>query len=313
MQILVTGASGRLGARLLQKLAEHGHELVAWSGSTPGERAGIALAQVDLGDPKAVQSAIEKASPDAVIHSGAMSRADDVRHQPALGRTINVRSTEVLCEWARKHSRRLVFTSTDLVFDGTKSWYHEGDRAAPLVEYGRTKLAAEAAVITTCQGLVVRLSLLYGHCGEGKPSYFDQAIAALREGRPQAFFEDEFRTPLDYGSAAAILARLVESDSTGIVHAGGPERVSRFELMRRAAAALGLRRIWCRRTAGATRPCTSRGPPTSRSTPRACGRSCRVSCSRQSRKPWHRFAKLGRPVPTCRYDEIRTARIALIG
>ncbi len=240
MQILVTGASGRLGARLLQKLADHGHEVAAWSGSTCGERAGVALKRVELGDPKAVQSAIEKASPDAVIHSGAMSRADDVRLEPALGWNINVRSTEVLCEWARKHSRRLVFTSTDLAFDGTKSWYHEGDRAAPVVEYGRTKLAAEAAVLTTSQGLVVRLSLLYGPCGEGKPSYFDQAIAALREGRPQAFFEDEFRTPLDYGTAAEILARLVESDSTGIVHAGGPERVSRFELMQRAAAALGL-------------------------------------------------------------------------
>ena len=240
MQILVTGASGRLGARLLQKLADLGHEVLAWSGSTCGERAGVALTRVELSDPKAVRSAIEKASPDAVIHSGAMSRADDVRLQPALGWDVNVRATEVLCEWAQKHSRRLVFTSTDLVFDGTKSWYREGDRAAPVVEYGRTKLAAEAAVVTKCQGLVVRLSLLYGPCGEGKPSYFDQAIAALREGRPQVFFEDEFRTPLDYGSATAILARLVEASSTGIVHAGGPERVSRFELMQRAAAALGL-------------------------------------------------------------------------
>ena len=134
-----------------------------------------------------------------------------------------------------------MFTSTDLVFDGTRSWYREGDRPAPTLEYGRTKLAAEAAVVTKCQaaGRPAQLAL-WSPSGTGIRSYFDQAIAALREGRPQAFFEDEFRTPLDYVTAASILVRLAESDATGIIHAGGPERVSRFELMQRAAAALGL-------------------------------------------------------------------------
>ena len=60
-------------------------------------------------------------------------------------------------------------------------------------------------------------------------------------GTPQAFFEDEFRTPLDYATAARVLVRLAESDAQGIIHLGGPERVSRFELMRRAATALGAR------------------------------------------------------------------------
>jgi dTDP-4-dehydrorhamnose reductase len=242
MQILVTGASGRLGAHLLQKLADLGHEVVAWSGSTGGERSGIAFRKVELGDPQAVLSAIEEASPDVVIHAGAISRADAVRRQPAKGWNVNVCSTELLCAWAGKHDRRLLFTSTDLVFDGAKSWYREGDPAAPILEYGRTKLAAEAAVLAACRGLVVRLSLLYGPSRTDGHSYFDQAIAALRGGRPQTFFEDEFRTPLDYGTAAEILVGLAESDATGIIHAGGPQRLSRFELMQRAAAALGADR-----------------------------------------------------------------------
>ncbi len=239
MQILVTGASGRLGSHVLKRLAESGHEVVAWSGSRSGERSGFPLRRVELLDDEAVQSAIEAASPDVVIHSGAMSRADAVRRQASLGWNINVRATELLCAWARKHGRQLLFTSTDLVFDGTRSWYREDDPPVPIVEYGRTKAAAEAAVLTRCRGLVVRLSLLYGPSGSDHDSYFDQAIAALRDGRPQGFFTDEFRTPLDFGTAAEILVRLAESDATGIVHAGGPERMSRFELMRRAAAVLG--------------------------------------------------------------------------
>ncbi len=239
MQILVTGASGRLGSHVVPRLAGLGHEIVAWSGSSSGQRAGIPLKRVDLGDQEAVQSAIEEASPDVVIHTGAMSRADAVRREPARGWNVNVRATEVLCAWAGKHGRRLLFTSTDLVFDGMKSWYREDDPAAPILEYGRTKAAAEAAVLTACRGLVVRLSLLYGPFRADQNCYFDQAIAALLGGRRQAFFEDELRTPLDYGSAAHILVRLAAMDTTGIVHAGGPERLSRFELMQRAAAALG--------------------------------------------------------------------------
>jgi dTDP-4-dehydrorhamnose reductase len=239
MQILVTGASGRLGGHMLEKLAGRGHLVAAWSGATGGGRFGFPLRRVDLGDPLAVQAAIGQANPDVVIHAGAMSSADSVRREPALARKVNVRATEVLSAWCGEHRRRLLFASTDLVFDGTKSWYREGDAAVPILEYGRTKLAAEALVLTNCRGLVVRLSLLYGTSSGARPSYFDQAIDALRLGTPQTFFQDEFRTPLDYRTAAEILVRLAESDATGIIHAGGPERVSRLELMLRAARALG--------------------------------------------------------------------------
>jgi dTDP-4-dehydrorhamnose reductase len=241
MQILVTGASGRVGSRLLPELADHGHAIVAWSGRTAGVVAGIDLRRVDLSDLPAVRSAVELANPDLIIHAGAMSSAEAVRRQPALGWVVNVRATEVLSAWAGANQRRLLFTSTDLVFDGTKSWYRESDEAVPLVEYGRTKLAAEGIVLANCRGLVVRLSMLYGPTLTPEPAYFDQAIATLRSGMPQAFFEDEFRTPLDYATAARVLVRLAESDAQGIIHLGGPERVSRFELMRRAAAALGAR------------------------------------------------------------------------
>ena len=121
-----------------------------------------------------------------------------------------------------------------------KAWYREGKLARPLLVYGKTKHAAEGFVLDLPQGLVVRLSLLYGPSRSGRSGFFDRAVAALVAGEPQWFFMDEHRSPLDYTTAARVLVRLAETDQTGLLHLGGPQRLSRFELMSRAAAALDL-------------------------------------------------------------------------
>jgi dTDP-4-dehydrorhamnose reductase len=127
-----------------------------------------------------------------------------------------------------------------MVFDGARSWYAEADEPNPILEYGRTKRDAEAEVLRTPGGAVARLSLLYGPTRCGRDGFYDRAVAALRERRQQSFFHDEYRTPLDYRTASEALAALTGSDFEGVVHVGGRERVSRFELMSRVARALEL-------------------------------------------------------------------------
>jgi dTDP-4-dehydrorhamnose reductase len=229
-----------LGSHLLKALAGRGHHVTAWSGSTGGSRSGYALRNVNLADPAGMRAAVEEANPDVIIHAAAVSSAASVLRDVDHAWNVNVRGTQVLAEWTAQNRRRLLFTSTDLVFDGTGSWYREDDETSPTLEYGRTKAAAEVPILAIANGLVVRVSLLFGPTCSGQVAYFDQAIADLRAGTPRTFFEDEHRTPLDYDSAAAILIRLAGDDLTGVIHVGGPERVSRFELMQRAAAALGL-------------------------------------------------------------------------
>jgi dTDP-4-dehydrorhamnose reductase len=153
---------------------------------------------------------------------------------------VNVAATRLLSTWASEHDRRLIYTSTDLVFDGESSWYREGDPARPILAYGQSKHAAERFVLDAPRGLVARLSLLYGPSRSGREGFFDRAVVALRSRGEQAFFTDEFRTPLDYNTAANVLVRLAESGICGVIHVGGPERLSRFELMRRAAVALEI-------------------------------------------------------------------------
>ena len=240
MKILVTGASGQLGAYLLDELSRSPHQVVAWSGSTRQRRGAFDLEPVDLADLDALETAIGRADPGAVIHAAAISSAVAVRLDRARADGINVQATRRIAEWADSHRRRLVFTSTDLVFDGSRPLRREDDPAEPVLAYGQTKRAAELAVLAVPTLTVARLPLLYGPTRAGRPSFFDGAMAALRRGETPAFFEDEFRTPLDYRSAARGLIHLATSDEAGLIHLAGRERLSRFELMVRAATTLGL-------------------------------------------------------------------------
>jgi dTDP-4-dehydrorhamnose reductase len=241
MRILVTGASGQLGSYLAQELVRAGRsEIVLWSRGTTGTRSGLELRPVDLAEGSVLTSALDEADPDVVIHTAAISRADQVRTMPEHAWAVNVEGTRRLAAWCGDRSRRLIFTSTDLVFDGARGWYREDDAPVPLIAYGRTKAAAEPLVLQIPGGLVARLSLLFGPSRIGQGSFFDHSLAKLRAGEPQTFFEDEFRTPLDYATAARILIRLAETESDGIVHVAGRERVSRYELMQRAARVLKL-------------------------------------------------------------------------
>jgi len=227
----------------MARLAQSAHDAVGWGGPASGSAAASQIQQhqrVDLTDPRAVAIALRAADPDAIIHLAAISSADEVWRDPQTAWQINVEATRRLAEWANGNDRRIVFTSTDLVFDGTKSWYREDDLPSPVLEYGRMKRAAELAIGESRLNLTVRVSLLYGYAPSGRDGFFDRSVASLRSGAPAMFFADEFRTPLDYTTAATVLVELAVSEAAGLVHLGGPERLSRFELMRRAAVALGI-------------------------------------------------------------------------
>jgi dTDP-4-dehydrorhamnose reductase len=131
-----------------------------------------------------------------------------------------------------------VFVSTDLVFDGEHAPYREGDSVQPLSVYGRSKADAEAAVLAG-PGAVARVSLLFGPSLSGRPSFFDEQMAALRNGQPLTLFADEWRTPIDLATASTALLALIRSDVTGILHIGGAERLSRLETGQRLVWFLG--------------------------------------------------------------------------
>ena len=157
-----------------------------------GSRAGVRFRPVDLDNQGAVATALEEANPDLVIHAAAVSSAEAVHRDPSRGWAVNVAGTQHLAEWAARHDRRIVYTSTDLVFDGSKSWYREDDPAVPILEYGRTKKAPEPCVLAVPRGLVARISLLYGPaCSRNGRSSSTRRWPASERENPGASLADE--------------------------------------------------------------------------------------------------------------------------
>jgi len=240
MRLLITGASGQLGAYLLRELRDTNEVAAGWSGTQAETRFGFPLEPVNLADERQIADAFRHARPTTVIHAAALASVAACHRDPASARTINTHASGCLAELAAEAGARLVFVSTDLVFDGFKGSYAEDDDPSPLSDYGRTKHAGEQAVLRAPGAVVARVSLLYGPTLIGRPAFFDEQVAALRTRTPIRCFVDEWRTPLALGTAARALLGLARSDCQGVIHLGGPQRLSRWEMANQLAEALGL-------------------------------------------------------------------------
>ena len=240
-RLLLTGASGQLGSYLLRELAVRQPDcpVTAWGHSGTGESFGFPLRGVDLCDADATALAFDDAHPDVIVHTAALSNAEKCVRDPDLARRTNVEATSRLAELATRASARLVYVSTDCVFDGQRGWYCEQDIPVPTTVYGRTKFEAEQVVLAVPAGVVVRVSLLFGPTLMNRSTFFDAQVQALKERRPCRLFEDEWRTPLDYLTAARGLLAIARSDFEGTIHLAGLDRLSRYEMGQRVAAFLG--------------------------------------------------------------------------
>ena len=199
---------------------------------------GIQAVRVDLRDQDAVAGLIKEIRPDAVIHAAAVSDADFCQTHEAESYPLNVETPVRLAGLCRSRSIPYLFISSDLIFDGLKGHYRETDLPRPRSCYGGQKVLAEQGVLKAYpEAVVCRLPLLIGIAGPGGKGILPM-LRAMREGRPLRLFMDEYRTPLTTRSAVAGL-QVVLGRARGIIHLGGPERVSRYDLGRLIAEIFG--------------------------------------------------------------------------
>src|SRR6266446_5124843 len=147
MRLLITGASGQLGAYLLRELRGADFPISAWSGTGTEPRFGRTMEPVNLADGNQVAAAFQRVRPTMILHASAVASVAACHHDPAHARQINVEGSARLAQLAAESGARLILVSTDLVFDGTAGWYTEGAPTSPLSVYGQTKEAAEMAVL----------------------------------------------------------------------------------------------------------------------------------------------------------------------
>jgi dTDP-4-dehydrorhamnose reductase len=244
---LITGASGNLGGHLVRQLAaDAGPKTIVALGGTqsvvlPPLAAGVELVvrQIDLRKPGRGLATLTDFDITHVVHAAALTSVADAFARPAEADQINVRATAELAEWAARRGARMVFVSTDMVFAGTSAPYRETDPPDALSVYGRSKAEAERR-LDRARDLIARVPLMYGFPCTPRDTTFARQLAALRAGAPLRLFTDEFRTPAWVADVAVALIGSARAELTGVIHVGGRERLSRFEMVGRFAALLGI-------------------------------------------------------------------------
>jgi dTDP-4-dehydrorhamnose reductase len=239
--LLITGASGFLGAHLMLLSLESGIDAVGIVNrhEVPFDCRSVHL---DLTDSRALMSFIQSEKPKAVIHTAAISAPDYCELHADEAERVNSTATGLLAMAAFAADAHFTFVSTDLVFDGRRGMYVEEDAPNPLNVYARTKAEAEHYVRAACRDFaVVRPSFLYGvPLADYHSSYSAQVETTLRSGRPLNVFHDQYRSPIPVASFAAACLEISSRRLGGLWHVAGPERVSRAEFARTLAEVAGL-------------------------------------------------------------------------
>jgi dTDP-4-dehydrorhamnose reductase len=199
--VLVTGAGGQVGRALQNE----------WRGPTYLEHA-----ELDVTDAGSVRSAIRVAR--VVIHLAAFTNVDGCEEQPEIAHQVNAEGTRLISEAARSSGARVIFISTDYVFDGRSGdEYAEDDACSPLNVYGRSKLEAERHVQRNADNLTIRTSWVFG---DGK-NFIKSILRAAENGIPLRVVCDQRGRPTYARDLAAGIRTAAERNVSGIVHVCG--------------------------------------------------------------------------------------------
>jgi dTDP-4-dehydrorhamnose reductase len=233
---VVTGSSGLLGRGLVNVL-KRDYEVLGIDRYAPtDQRNELAL---DITERRAVES-IARAEPSVIVHTAAETNVDLCETDHEHARRINVEGTANIVEGCVKVGAKLIFISTDYVFDGTKGNYSEADQPNPIGFYGTSKLEAERIVISKLpKALIMRTSVLYGW-HPSKLNFATWVIKGLSERQTLRVVKDHINSPTLADNLAKAIRLAIERNSNGLLHVAGSERISRFDFARKTAKSFDL-------------------------------------------------------------------------
>ncbi len=191
---------------------------------------GVTPVKIDVVDFEQLAKCFQQVNPHAVIHAAALSQPNDCEQQPEKSKTINLQATIEIARLCAEKATPLVFTSSDLVFNGESAPYSEDDPVSPICTYGAHKAAAEKAIRKIYpEATICRMPLMLGHAPGTGSGFLGHMVRALRANQTLILFTDEFRTTVDTVSAATGLL-LALGQKGVLLHLGGRRRLSRFSM-----------------------------------------------------------------------------------
>ncbi len=223
-KVLITGSGGFVGRHIYHAL-EDTHTLLG-IGRTKKERVDK---QIDVTDRESVFCILEEFQPDEIVHLAALSNVEACEREKDLAYIQNVVPIEILTGWSRGHNTRIVFVSTDYVYDGEKGDFVEEDAVHPIQYYGKTKVMGEELVSSLERYAILRPTVIYGWDPVGM-NFFMQLYR-------KHVVKQQMNVPIDQVSNPTYvhdLSRLIkhvldQPEKSGIFNTTGNESMSRYE------------------------------------------------------------------------------------
>ena len=235
-RLLVTGASGLLGNRIVE-LAKNNWTAIPVHRTKALNSKSLEL---DITDATKVVNLLGEIKPDVIIHTASETNVDKCETEKEHAWKTNVKGTHNIAEACQKVNAKLVYISTDYVFDGKKGLYNEEDKPNPVNYYGSTKLEGEKQVIEHCKNYaILRTSVLYGW-HPWRQNFATWTINQLRQNKEINVVEDHYNTPTLADNLAEMAVEIVQRDLQGLYHASGRERISRYEFAKQIAKTYNL-------------------------------------------------------------------------
>lgn len=226
---MVTGASGFLGWNVAS-IARSDWDVFGIYNRHYTKIEDVSMTRLDLSEYNDLKRLFNDIRPDAVIHTAAISNPNYCEMHPLASRKINVNASLAIAGLCSMISIPLVFTSTDLVFDGSSPPYSETSMVNPVNVYSEHKVVAEEMIRDVYpETTICRMPLMFGYSGSVNQDFTSKMIVALKKGEKLHLFSDEYRTPVDAQSASKGLLFFL-SKVKGTIHLGGLSRISRYEM-----------------------------------------------------------------------------------
>jgi dTDP-4-dehydrorhamnose reductase len=237
-KILIIGCSGLLGSRLIE-IGKRNYKLFGTYFTHPVTDKNVY--QIDITKREKVFSLFEKIKPDCVINTAAITDLEYAETHSEETWQLNVDGVKNVAEASAKENSKIIFLSTDQVFDGKKTNYTEVNKPRPLNYYAKTKVIAENVLdVLDADYVIGRTSGLYGVGGSGKLSFAMWVINKLSKKEQINCVTDQYNNPTFADNLAEMLYALYEKDVKGIFHTAGADLISRFEWAVKIAEIFGF-------------------------------------------------------------------------
>lgn len=235
MKVLITGTNGLLGQYLVRDCVQKGYTVIATGRGdcrlSPATLGNAAYMIMDITDQQQVRSVITETQPDIIVHGAAMAQPDACELDKEACRLTNVSATGYICEAAALTGAKVIYVSTDFVFNGKEGPYTEEDHPDPVNFYGQSKLDGEYLVWQLEKWAIVRTILVYGNILHGTRSNVVTWVKDnLEKGKSIKVVSDQVRTPTYVEDLSKAILLIIEKDAEGLYHIGGREVLTPWDI-----------------------------------------------------------------------------------